>query len=241
MCVDCGCSVPRSQEQSPPQHLELGAALLARNDALAAQLRQRFEAAALPVVNLLSSPGSGKTALLERLGAALDAAGRRVAVVVGDLATDNDARRLQAAGLMAVQITTGQACHLEAAMVKRALAALPQPLEAFDLLVIENVGNLVCPAAYDLGESRRLVLLSVTEGEDKPLKYPAIFHGADLVLISKVDLLEATGFDLPLARQHIARVAPQAQVLEVSARSGEGIAPLGGLLGLAGVEESLLV
>ena len=228
VCVDCGCSVPSPPQ--PPRHLNLGAALLARNDALAAQLRGHFTTARLPVVNLLSSPGSGKTALLERLGAHLNAAGRRAAVIVGDLATDNDARRLQAAGLTAVQITTGQACHLEAAMVGRALEALPQPLEGFDLLLIENVGNLVCPAAYDLGESRRLVLLSVTEGEDKPLKYPAMFRSADLVVISKVDLLAATGFDLQHARHHIARVAPQAQVLEVSARTGAGMAQLCGLL-----------
>lgn len=118
-------------------------------------------------------------------------------------------------------------------MVERALAALGEPLAAFDLLVIENVGNLVCPAAYDLGESRRVVLLSVTEGEDKPLKYPATFHSADLVLISKLDLLEATGFDLPHARRHIARVAPRAQVLELSARSGAGISALIEALGLA--------
>ncbi len=238
MCVDCGCSAPASP--LPVQHLELGAALLGRNDALAAQLRQRFGAAGLPVLNLLSSPGSGKTALLERLGAALRAAGRRVAVIVGDLATDNDARRLQAAGLTAVQITTGQACHLEASMVQRALQALSQPLEGFDLLVIENVGNLVCPAAYDLGESLRLVLLSVTEGEDKPLKYPATFHGADLVVISKLDLLEATGFDLAHARHHISRVAPQARVLEVSARTGLGLAELVEQLGLAGFDASAL-
>jgi hydrogenase nickel incorporation protein HypB len=234
MCGNCGCSAP-APEQAPrqlPVHLELGQALLARNDALAARLRERFAAAGLPVLNLLSSPGSGKTALLERLGAELTAAGRRVAVIVGDLATDHDARRLQAAGLTAVQITTGQACHLEAAMVERALAALPEPLEAFDLLVIENVGNLVCPAAYDLGETRRLVLLSVTEGEDKPLKYPATFHSADLVLISKLDLLEATGFDLPHTRAHLSRVAPRARVLEVSARTGAGVAALIEELGL---------
>jgi hydrogenase nickel incorporation protein HypB len=147
-------------------------------------------------------------------------------VIVGDLATDNDARRLQAAGVQAVQITTGQACHLEAAMVERALAALPEPLEALDLLVIENVGNLVCPAAYDLGEARRVVLLSVTEGEDKPLKYPATFHSADVVVISKCDLTEVVGFDRAHARRHIARVAPRARIVEVSARSGEGMAAL---------------
>jgi hydrogenase nickel incorporation protein HypB len=215
-----------------PRQLQLGQALLARNDALAAQLRQRFEAAGLPVLNLLSSPGSGKTALLERVGAELGASGRRLGVIVGDLATDHDARRLQAAGVAAVQITTGQACHLEAAMVERAVAALPRPLEQLDLLVIENVGNLVCPAAYDLGESQRLVLLSVTEGEDKPLKYPATFHSADVVVITKVDLLEATGFDLEHARRHIARVAPRARIVSASARSGQGIAELIALLGL---------
>lgn len=230
MCVDCGCSAP--VVEMPPRQLQLGQALLARNHALAAQLRRRFEAAGLPVLNLLSSPGSGKTALLERLGAELGAAGRRLGVIVGDLATDNDARRLQAAGVVAVQITTGQACHLEAAMVERAVASLPRPLEQLDLLVIENVGNLVCPAAYDLGESQRLVLLSVTEGEDKPLKYPATFHSADVVVISKADLLAATGFDLEHARRHIARVAPQARIVTVSARSGQGIAELIALLGL---------
>jgi hydrogenase nickel incorporation protein HypB len=228
MCVDCGCSAPAAETAAQPARrtLELGQALLARNDALAAQLRQRFGAAGLPVLNLLSSPGSGKTALLERLGAELTATGRRLAVIVGDLATDNDARRLQAAGVQAVQITTGQACHLEAAMVERALAALPEPLEALDLLVIENVGNLVCPAAYDLGEARRVVLLSVTEGEDKPLKYPATFHSADVVVISKCDLTEVVGFDRAHARRHIERVAPRARIVEVSARSGEGMAAL---------------
>ncbi len=230
MCVDCGCSASVPQVAVEPRHLELGQALLARNDALASELRQRFAAAGLPVLNLLSSPGSGKTALLEQLGRELASMGRRMAVIVGDLATDHDARRLQAAGVLAVQITTGQACHLEAAMVERALAALPEPLAAFDLLVIENVGNLVCPAAYDLGESLRVVLLSVTEGEDKPLKYPATFQSADLVVISKLDLLAASGFDLPHARHHIARVAPRARIAEVSARSGQGIAELAELL-----------
>jgi hydrogenase nickel incorporation protein HypB len=226
MCVDCGCSAP----PAAPRHLELGQALLARNDAEAEALRRRFGQAGVPVLNLLSSPGSGKTALLERLGHELQRAGRRLAVIVGDLATDNDARRLEAAGVSAVQITTGQACHLEAAMVARALELLPLPVEELDLLVIENVGNLVCPAAYDLGESLRVVLLSVTEGEDKPLKYPATFHSADLVLISKGDLVEAVGFDREHARRHIGRVAPRARILEVSARSGQGIAELAEML-----------
>ena len=148
---------------------------------------------------------------------------------MGDLATDLDARRLESAGLRSVAINTGQACHLDAAMVCRGLDALEArgaALESLDLLLIENVGNLVCPAAYDLGESLRLVLLAVGEGEDKPLKYPATFHSADLVLISKVDLAEAVGFDRPQALANIAAVAPRAAVLEVSARSGAGVADL---------------
>jgi hydrogenase nickel incorporation protein HypB len=219
MCTDCGCALPAPS----PRHLELGAALLARNDAHAAALRQRFAAAQLPVLNLLSSPGSGKTALLERLGREWSGPGR-LGAIVGDLATDNDARRLIAAGIEAVQITTGQACHLEAAMLEPALEHFD--LAALGLLLIENVGNLVCPAAYDLGETLRLVLLSVTEGEDKPLKYPAMFHSADLVVINKIDLAGAVEFDREHARRHIARVAPAARIVEVSARTGEGMGEL---------------
>jgi hydrogenase nickel incorporation protein HypB len=202
--------------------------LLSRNDHLAAHNREHFRAAGVRVVNLLSSPGSGKTALLERLPS-LAPPGLRLAALVGDLATDNDARRLQEAGLPAVQITTGQACHLEAAMVHRGLQALEaagHPLESLDLLLIENVGNLVCPAAFDLGEDLRLVLLSVTEGEDKPLKYPATFHSADLVVISKSDLADAVDFDRPLAYRNVRQVAPSARVLEVSARCGTGLEAL---------------
>jgi hydrogenase nickel incorporation protein HypB len=206
--------------------LTLGDRLLAHNEAYAAVNRQRFAAAGVKVVNLLASPGSGKTALLERLAQAARGA---MAVIVGDLATDNDARRLRAAGLPAVQITTGQACHLEAAMVQRAVDALEaqgQLLKDLELLMIENVGNLVCPAAYDLGESQRLVLLAAGEGEDKPLKYPALFHGADLVVISKIDLAEAVEFDCPQALRAIATVAPKARVFACSARSGAGIEAL---------------
>lgn len=208
------------------EHVPVGQRLLARNDQLAALNRQRFADAGVRVVNLLSSPGSGKTALLEALARA---GGARMAVIVGDLATDNDARRLRQAGVPAVQITTGQACHLEAAMVARAadeLEAKGVPLASLDWLVIENVGNLVCPAAYDLGESLRVVLLSVTEGEDKPLKYPATFHSADLVLIGKNDLAAVVGFDRERTHANVARVAPAARRLEVSARSGEGLAEL---------------
>jgi len=231
MCRDCACGQPAPEPatQAAPRQLPLHTALLQRNDAGAAALRQRFEAAGVTVVNLLSSPGSGKTALLEALARSQGCAegpATRLAVIVGDLATDNDARRLQAAGVPAVQITTGQACHLEAPMVVEGLHRLHHQgiaLEQLELLVIENVGNLVCPGAYDLGESLRVVLLSTTEGEDKPLKYAPIFHGADLVLITKIDLAEAVGFDRAAAHAAIARVAPHARVLETSARSGAGL------------------
>ncbi len=240
MCVDCNCGLAPVRP-APSRHLDLAERLLRRNDQQASANRQRFAQARLPVVNLLSAPGSGKTALLERLardwsGAHPDGARPPMAVIVGDLATDNDARRLWAAGLAAVQITTGQACHLEASMVERGLQALAQDgvdLAALELLVIENVGNLVCPAAYDLGESLRVVMVSVPEGEDKPLKYAASFHGADLVLINKIDLLGALAFDLDLCRRHIAQVAPRARIVPVSARSGAGFSVLRNALGLA--------
>jgi hydrogenase nickel incorporation protein HypB len=243
MCRDCACGQPAPEATPEPtsvtRELPLHSALLHRNDAGAAALRQRFAAAGVLAVNLLSSPGSGKTALLEALAGRLAAGGgdqQRLAVIVGDLATDNDARRLQAAGLRAATITTGQACHLEAAMVAEGLHRLEHQgvvLEQLELLVIENVGNLVCPGAYDLGEGLRVVLVSTTEGEDKPLKYAPIFHGADLVLITKIDLAEAVDFDRAAAHAAIARVAPHARVLETSARSGAGLDALLAALGLA--------
>lgn len=246
MCLDCNCGAPTPThththahptamgQPASHHHLELGQDLLSRNDTQAAANRSRFRAAGVPVINLLSSPGSGKTALLERMARDWGAS-HRIAAVVGDLATDNDARRLRNAGLRAIQITTGQACHLEAAMVHKALASLESDgidLAALDLLVIENVGNLVCPSAYDLGESLRVVMLSVTEGEDKPLKYPATFHAADVVVISKIDLSAAVGFERSQALRHIAQVAPRARVVEVSARSGAGMDELLAVLGL---------
>jgi len=242
MCRDCACGQPAPEATPEPvgvtRELPLHTALLQRNDAQAAALRQRFAAAGVRVVNLLSSPGSGKTALLEALARHLaegDGEPERLAVIVGDLATDNDARRLRAAGLAAAAITTGQACHLEVPMVEEGLHRLQHQgvaLEQLDLLVIENVGNLVCPGAYDLGESLRVVLVSTTEGEDKPLKYAPIFHGADLVLITKIDLAEVVGFDRAAAHAAIARVAPHARVLETSARSGAGLDALLEALGL---------
>ena len=194
--------------------------ILLKNDEQAVRNRERFRAAGLLTLNVLSSPGSGKTSLLERTVAAL---GPRLgcAVIVGDLATDNDARRLRRPGVEVVQITTGNVCHLEAAMVDRAAAGID--LAGRKLLFVENVGNLVCPASYDLGEDLRVVLLAVTEGEDKPLKYPRMFKTADIVLIAKTDLAPAAGFDRTTAFANIEAVAPQAEVLEVSARTGAGM------------------
>jgi hydrogenase nickel incorporation protein HypB len=194
--------------------------LCAKNDQIAAENRRRFRSGGLLVLNVLSSPGSGKTSLLERTLA--DLHGRvRAGVIVGDLATDNDARRLRRAGVEVVQITTGTVCHLDAAMVERAAAGMA--LEEVRLLVIENVGNLVCPANFDLGEDLRIVLLSVTEGEDKPVKYPTIFKRADVVVITKTDLAAATQFDLAAALDSISHVAPQARIFELSARTGAGL------------------
>jgi hydrogenase nickel incorporation protein HypB len=224
MCSHCSCGQPTptlSPVAAPSvrRTLELHHNLLHRNDTLAAANRERFAAAGLLVLNVLSAPGAGKTALLERL--ARQWSGGPVGVIVGDLATDNDARRLRAAGARAVQIQTGDLCHLEASLVGRAFDQLDT--SGMALLLIENVGNLVCPTAFDLGERLRLVLLSVTEGEDKPLKYPAMFHTADAVVINKTDLAEAVGFDRRAALAALAAVAPQARIFEVSARTGEGV------------------
>jgi hydrogenase nickel incorporation protein HypB len=205
--------------------------ILAKNDQIAKQNRDFFRDRGVLTLNLLSSPGAGKTALIERMAQDLpQLVGKaslkenrpfKMSVIVGDLATDNDAQRLRKAGTSAIQITTGNACHLEADMVAQAMSQLDW--EGLNLLVIENVGNLVCPASYDLGESIRVVVLSVTEGEDKPLKYPTMFKTADVVLISKVDVTEAVGCDLDLAIENIRRVAPQAKLFQVSARTGAGL------------------
>ncbi len=198
-------------------------ALLTKNDRMAERNRGYFQAKGVRVLNVLSSPGSGKTALIERTARDLAHAHPpiSVGVIVGDLATDNDAQRLRATGAPAVQITTGNACHLEADMISQAAAQLD--LDTLQILVIENVGNLVCPAAYDLGEDVRVALLSVTEGEDKPLKYPTLFKSAQVVLISKVDIAEVVGFNRELAIANIRQIAPQATILEVSSRSGAGM------------------
>ncbi len=194
--------------------------LLEKNDRLAERNRGFFKAKGLLVLNMVSSPGSGKTTFIQKMAAVLGQK-LRLGVIVGDLATDNDAARLRSAGVPVVQVTTGTVCHLDAEMVSRAAGQLP--LDALDLLVIENVGNLVCPAAFDLGEDLRVVLLSVTEGEDKPLKYPPIFHSAQAVVVSKMDLAAACEFDRKQALANLRRISHHARIFEVLARTGQGL------------------
>jgi hydrogenase nickel incorporation protein HypB len=201
--------------------VEVNQAVLAKNDRLAERNRGYFKAKKLLVLNMVSSPGSGKTTFIEKMAIALRPR-LRTGVIVGDLATDNDAARLRNAGVPVVQVTTGTVCHLEAEMVARAMSQLN--LDALDLLIIENVGNLVCPAVYDLGEDLRVVLLSATEGEDKPLKYPPIFHSAHVAIITKTDLALPAGFDREQALANLHRVSHHATVFELSARTGEGMA-----------------
>jgi hydrogenase nickel incorporation protein HypB len=200
--------------------VEVRAKVMKQNDLLAHALRKRFEDSGVSVVGLVSSPGSGKTAFLEKLLGGL-VRDFRVAALVGDLATENDARRLKRATPNVHQITTGTICHLDAQMIGRALEGWQ--LDALDFLFIENVGNLVCPSSYDLGEELRFVLLSATEGEDKPLKYPTIFNSSDVAIITKMDLAEAADFDLAAARRNIESVRPGMQIFEVSAKTGSGM------------------
>jgi hydrogenase nickel incorporation protein HypB len=194
--------------------------VLKKNDLLAAELRNRFSVAGVSVINLVSSPGAGKTSLLEYTLRELQPR-FSVAALVGDLATDRDAQRLSRAATKVQQITTGTVCHLDAEMVGTALA--DWQLETLDFLFIENVGNLVCPASYDVGEMMRAVLLSVTEGEDKPLKYPTIFNSADFAVITKIDLAEAVGFNRDEARKNIHEVSPDLPIVETSVRTGIGM------------------
>jgi hydrogenase nickel incorporation protein HypB len=203
-----------------PRLIQVRQHILKQNDVVARALRQQFREAGVFVVSLVSSPGAGKTAFLERLLGLLRAR-YRVAALVGDLATDNDAQRLARAQVRIAQITTGTVCHLEAEMIRNALEGWD--LGELDFLFIENVGNLVCPSAYDLGEALRVVLLSVTEGEDKPLKYPPIFNSADVAIITKLDLAPAVEFDRAAANRSIQSVRPGMQVFEVSTKTGQGM------------------
>jgi hydrogenase nickel incorporation protein HypB len=215
MCVTCGCG--DTDIVPVPVHERI----LANNDRVARHNREHFHDHHVTVINLMGSPGSGKTAVLEATARQLGA-DHRLGVLVGDLATDNDAQRVRAAGIVAEAITTGTACHLDAEMVHKGLHRLPW--RELEYLFIENVGNLVCPAVYDLGQDVNVVALSVTEGEDKPLKYPTIFHKADLVLITKVDLLPVLK-DIRLAKivENISCVMPRPTVIPVAATAGVGI------------------
>ncbi|MGB8329387.1 MAG: hydrogenase nickel incorporation protein HypB [Polyangiales bacterium] len=214
MCETCGCGDP---EVVP---IEVQQRILSANDGQAAHNRKHFEELAVLAINLMGSPGAGKTAVLEATARA--AAGRlKLGAVSGDLATDRDADRLNASGIISTTITTGSACHLDARLVHHAMHQFPS--DDRDIFFIENVGNLVCPAIYDLGQAANVVALSVTEGEDKPLKYPVMFQKADLVLLTKIDLIPHLDFDVTAVEDAIARVMPEASLLKVSAKTGEGI------------------
>lgn len=215
MCESCGCG----DEALVP--VEVHDRILSTNDKMARHTREHFEELGVLALNLMGSPGSGKTALLEAT-ARLSKGRVRLGALSGDLATDRDATRLRAAGIPALEITTGSACHLDAELVHRALHDFPW--KELDLLVIENVGNLVCPAIYDLGQAANVVALSVTEGEDKPLKYPVMFRKADLVVVTKIDLLpHLPDIRLEAIADSLSRVMPSPQMLPLSARTGEGM------------------
>jgi hydrogenase nickel incorporation protein HypB len=195
--------------------------ILGKNNEYAAANRRYFDAHAILALNLVSSPGSGKTTLLTRTIADLKAE-LPLSVIEGDQQTANDAERIRATGVPAIQVNTGKGCHLDAHMVGHAMESLAP--EEGGVLFIENVGNLVCPAAFDLGEAHKVVILSVTEGEDKPIKYPDMFHAADLMLLNKVDLLPHLNFDVDKCIDYARQVNPRIKVLQVSATSGEGLA-----------------
>jgi hydrogenase nickel incorporation protein HypB len=214
MCETCGCGDPHLVS------VDVHESILAVNDRTAAHNREHLARHGIFAVNLMGSPGAGKTAVLEVTARAL-AGRRRLGVIAGDLETERDADRLRAAEVPAAAITTGTACHLDAEMLHRALHDFPT--RGLDLLFVENVGNLVCPAVYDLGQAVNVVALSVTEGEDKPLKYPVMFRKADLVLLTKVDILPHLDLDVSALEAGLARVAPTASLLRLSARSGEGV------------------
>lgn len=219
MCKECGCGGELSHE-SHGHGMDVHVPVLDANDRLAERNRGFFAAKTFWLSMFFSSPGSGKTSLLQKTAEMLR--GRvRIGVIVGDLATDNDAERLSRADIPVVQITTGTMCHLDARMIAEAMKKMP--LDDLDVLIIENVGNLVCPASYDLGEGVRVVLLSVTEGEDKPLKYPPMFHSADVALVTKSDLADAVDFNRDAALSALNKVAHHAHVIEVSSKTGEGM------------------
>jgi hydrogenase nickel incorporation protein HypB len=227
MCIGCGCAGNSDADHHHhhdhdhgPRTLRIEEELLAKNDRLATGNRTRFRAAGVFVLNLVSSPGSGKTTLLERT--LRDLGGTwRFAVLEGDQQTSFDAERIAATGVPVKQINTGAGCHLDAHMVAHGVDGFDLP--ATDILMIENVGNLVCPAGFDLGEDHKVALLSVTEGEDKPLKYPQLFHAATLLIITKLDLLPHLDFDLARCKAFARQVNPAIEIVELSCRGGEGL------------------
>ncbi|MBI5445859.1 MAG: hydrogenase nickel incorporation protein HypB [Deltaproteobacteria bacterium] len=224
MCVSCGCASDHDHhghgEAKSRTTIAVETDVLAKNDRLAGENRGLFSRKRVFVLNLVSSPGSGKTTILERT--LRDLAGRsRFAVIEGDQQTDNDAVRIAATGVPVKQVNTGAGCHLDAHMICHAVDAFD--LDRVDVLLIENVGNLVCPASFDLGEDHKVVVLSVTEGEDKPLKYPAMFRHADVMLLNKVDLLPYLDFDAAKCRELARRVNPDILIFEVSSKTGEGM------------------
>jgi hydrogenase nickel incorporation protein HypB len=223
MCTDCGCHPEQHHHhdrEAPARTIRIEEDILGKNNRLARGNRALFAKKGLFVLNLVSSPGSGKTSILERT--LVDRGGRhRFAVLEGDQQTANDAERIAATGTPVRQINTGAGCHLDAHMVGHGVEHFD--LDATDLLLIENVGNLVCPASFDLGEDHKVAVLSVTEGEDKPLKYPHMFHAADLMLINKIDLLPYLRFDVEKCKNFAREVNPHIRILELSCHSGEGM------------------
>ena len=226
MCIDCGCAQPHTHDHDhkhdhdTTRTVSIEESLLAKNDRLAAVNRDRFNACGLLTLNLVSSPGSGKTTLLEKT--LTDLKGQfAFAVLEGDQQTTNDADRIAATGVPVHQINTGAGCHLDAHMVGHGVEHFD--LEKTDILMIENVGNLVCPASFDLGEDLKVAVLSTTEGEDKPAKYPHMFRAAQLMIINKIDLLPYLDFDMEKCRNYALQVNPDLTILELSCRSGEGL------------------
>jgi len=227
MCTTCGCPEENHDghdhshdKNASGGKISLEIDILAKNNRFAAENRRLFKDKGIFTLNLVSSPGSGKTTILEQT--LRDLSGKkRCAVIEGDQQTDNDARRIAATGVAVKQINTGAGCHLDAHMVGHALEELP--VTALDILFIENVGNLVCPAAFDLGEHHKVVVLSVTEGEDKPLKYPQMFHAADVMLLNKIDLLPYLDFDVEKCLEMARRVSPNIRIFQLSAKSGTGM------------------
>lgn len=231
MCKDCGCSVTenhhhhhvhhhKNPQLSSAENIEVLTKILQANDSQAQSNREHFDQHGILAINLMSSPGAGKTSLIEKT---IDMAGSslKIGVIEGDLQTTKDADRIKAKGVPAYQITTGQACHLDAFMVHDGIHHLP--LDELDVVFIENVGNLVCPASYDTGAHLNVVLLSTPEGDDKPEKYPVMFHTADLVVITKIDLIPFVDFDTEKAVRNIRKINPRADIIMLSTKTGEGL------------------